>query len=151
MLISPLVILRLQWYIQGCWRREIAHWLFWGCLLTTLDRALLLLLALPVPFPWEKAWGWSLPEIQNLGPFLPLLLGTGWQGLTWFPSSGGPSPFQLCVPGLRAFPCSHLLHSGFPPSIKDLGGSWILWSYNEHIRKGRGQRSPQSLYIWNSR
>ena len=146
MLISPLVILRLQWYVQGCWMREIAHWLFWGRPLTALDRALLFLLALPIP--WEKAWGWSLelesPWNSEHWPFLASTPGH------WFPLSRGPSPFPLSVSS-AGFPCCHLLHSGCPPRIKDLGGSWVPWSYNGHMRKGRGQRSPQCLYIWNSR
>lgn len=66
-----------------------------------------------------KETPWNLEPAWSFSP----LLATEWQWLTWSLLSL-PSPFQLsCVPCLHGLPCSHPLHSGFPPSIKDLGGS----------------------------
>lgn len=136
-LISPLVILRLQWYVQGCWIERSTHWLFWGCPLTTLERALLLLLALPCSISLRECLGWDSPEIQNLGPFLPSTPGhwvtvADLVSIIWRAQSFS----TLCVPCLHAFPCSP--HSGFPPRIKDLGGSLgtvkLQWTRKERER-----------------
>lgn len=113
--------------------------------LTALDRALLFLLALPVLFPWEKAWGWSL-ELEspwNSEPWSFLASTPG----HWFPLSRGPSPFPLSV-SHADFPCSHLLHSGCPPRIKDLGGSWVPWKLQwTRAERERTEISTMPLYL----
>lgn len=72
--------------------------------LTTLERALLLLLALPAPFPWENAWGGILPEIQNLGPFLPSSWALGDSGWPGFHYLEGPVLFNSLCPLPPCFP-----------------------------------------------
>lgn len=69
---------------------EAVPWLLWrelcfSCLLCLLH------------FP-ERMLGVGFSrKFRTLVLSCPLLLGTGWQWLTWFPLSGGPSPFQLSV------------------------------------------------------